>query len=240
MKGVVPAGWEVPARFRQRTGQNAGRQRAMVDSGHLLLILHEVPDPASPEDRRARLLWRLPDGGWKSTGLGKGTQALRAHLGEYEAALAGIEKRLEAAKAPRDLFEAMHALTPLFRATRGLAAALQQARELGGDDQDVITERDRAGDLERTAELLYQDAQHRLDLSVALRAEEQAEQAHRMARSAHKLNLLAALFFPTAAIASLLGMNVDHGISWMHGPFAFWGVLAACLLLGLVLRRSVS
>ena len=40
---VIPDAWQVPMKFRQRVGIHAGRQRAMIEGGHLLLILHDVP-----------------------------------------------------------------------------------------------------------------------------------------------------------------------------------------------------
>ncbi|MBK8697661.1 MAG: hypothetical protein IPN17_36780 [Deltaproteobacteria bacterium] len=43
MAQVIPDAWQVPARIRQRVGVQAGRQRAIVEEGHLLLILHELP-----------------------------------------------------------------------------------------------------------------------------------------------------------------------------------------------------
>jgi hypothetical protein len=52
-------------------GDAAGRQRAMVHDGHLLLVLHDVPEAGRPE-RLARLFWREPTGQWKAAGQGAG------------------------------------------------------------------------------------------------------------------------------------------------------------------------
>lgn len=239
MKGVIPPGWEVPERFRQRTGQNAGRQRAMADSGHLLIILHEVPSPAEPDERKARLFWRNAEGTWKSSGLGSGIQALKQHVQQYDDALESMEKSLSQVKRADDCFAALQTLAPLWRSSRGMHVALQQARELGGDDRDVIAERDHAYDLERAAELLHQDAQHRLAHLTARRAEEQSEQAHQMARSAHRLNMLAAVFFPLTAIAALFDMNLRHPLASFDGLWPWLTVVGVSVLFGLILRRAV-
>ena len=60
--------------------------------------------------------------------------------------------------------------------------------------------RDRAGELEREAELLHTDAKNGLDYTVARRSEQLARQSYAMSVSAHRLNMLAALFFPFSTI----------------------------------------
>ncbi len=61
MKTIVPEDWEVPVQIRDRFGDSAGRQRAMVADGHLLLVLHEAPGP-NDRERKGCLLWRNPAG----------------------------------------------------------------------------------------------------------------------------------------------------------------------------------
>ena len=60
--------------------------------------------------------------------------------------------------------------------------------------------------------LLYNEARNSLDFSIARRGEEQARSSHRMAVSAHRLNLLAAFFFPIATLTALFGVNLRHGL----------------------------
>src|SRR5512139_3875024 len=67
MNDPIPKDWDVPAIFRARMGTQAGRQRAMMADGHVLLVLHELPDPLSPGKRKARLFWRKPDGGYRTS-----------------------------------------------------------------------------------------------------------------------------------------------------------------------------
>ncbi len=50
---LLPSDWNVPAVFRQRLGESAGRQRVMAADGHLLLVLH-APPGADEAGRRGR------------------------------------------------------------------------------------------------------------------------------------------------------------------------------------------
>mgnify|MGYP001794550998 CR=1 FL=1 len=60
-KSVLPATWDLPAEFRQRVGEKAGRQRVMAADGHLLLILH-LPPKHNESDRAGRFIWPTPAG----------------------------------------------------------------------------------------------------------------------------------------------------------------------------------
>ena len=55
-----------------------------------------------------------------------------------------------------------------------------------------------------------------------------------MARSAHHLNILAAIFLPLATLASVLGMDIPHGLEDSKPPGTFLLVLAVGLGLGLL------
>jgi len=44
--------------------------------------------------------------------------------------------------------------------------------------------------------------------------------------------IVAFIFLPLTFITGLLGMNVE-GIPYAHSPWAFWGVVAFCILVGL-------
>ena len=56
-KSILPPNWDVPEEFRRRLGEKAGRQRAMLAEGHLLLVLHRPPQKNETE-RTGRALWR--------------------------------------------------------------------------------------------------------------------------------------------------------------------------------------
>jgi hypothetical protein len=211
----------------------------MIADGHLLLVLHKPPRPED-EDRVGRFFWRSPDGQWVSSDLGKGTQAMNRHLAEYDDMIEKYDRREEHADAAEDYFEVLSAIGPLQRAVRHLHQVLQEARQECPGDRDIINYRDRAYDLERSAELLSNSAQHSLEFAVAKRAEEQAHSSQRMALSAHRLNLLAAFFFPVVTLAAIFGTNLRHGLELFSPPFPFLALTFAGLFLGFFLWLFVS
>lgn len=236
MKSILPATWSVPERFKERLGDSAGRQRAMAHEGHLLLILHEVPGPDDRE-RTARFFWRNDAGDWVSSAHGSGPQSVRKLLDEFNKRLEQLEDDVQTAHRANDFFELLQAIVPICRSARNLHNALQEARELVPDDRDVISLRDLAGTIDRTAEVLHHDAKNGLDFVVARSAEDQSRRTYEMTVASHRLNVLAAIFFPLATMATLFGMNIPHGLSETTGTF--WGVLLVGILLGVFLASWV-
>jgi Mg2+ and Co2+ transporter CorA len=213
-------------------GEKVGRQRAMLADGHLLLILHRPPK-TNEDERYGRLFWRKPDGSWQSNELGGGAIALGRHVGEFADAIERYDRRHDEAQSVADRFTVQEAVSPLARAARNLYATLQDAREKVPADRDLINSRDRAYEIDRSADLLQQDVQNALQFAVAKKAEEQAEAAHQMAVSAHRLNMLAAFFFPIATLTAVFGTNLAHPLEqWIPPPYAFVAVVGAGLLLG--------
>jgi hypothetical protein len=239
MRFHLPPDWQVPARFTERLGDSAGRQRAMAADGHLLLILHEPPTPGATQ-RAARAFWRDPAGDWLSKGLGDGPQALKRHVAEFAERVEALEAGWQSAGTAADYFELLRALAPLHRTTRNLHAVLQDARELAPDDRDLINLRDRVGEIERTIELLHGDARNGLDFTIAHQAERQAEQSFGMAMAAYRLNVLAAVFFPVVTLGAVFGMHLDNGLRDAATPVHFWGLLAIALLAGVLLARTIA
>ena len=237
-KNVLPAAWKVPDVFRARLGEAAGKQRAMESGGHVLLVLHEPPG-AGETERRGRYFWREPDGGWKSSSLGAGVQALKKHVAEYAERVEAIDDQLLRAQASEDYFRVLQSIGPLYRASRNMHATLQQAREMAPADRELIALRDQAGEIERAAELLQNDAKHGLDFLIARKTEEQAQRSYQMAVSAHRLNLLAAIFFPLATLSAIFGMNLEHGLPQQSNG-VFWMVLAIGLLSGMFLTMLIA
>ena len=236
---ILPAVWEVPPTFRARLGDDAGRQRAMSHDGHLLLVLHAPPGPDEIE-RRGRLFWREPNGAWHSTEQGAGKAALGRHIDEYAELLENLERRWREAQTAEEYFAVLNAAAPLHHAARNMHHTLQQAREAVPADRDLINFRDRAYAVERTAGLLCDDTKNALDFAVARRAEEQARTAHHMAVSAHRLNLLAAFFFPIATLSAMFGMELRNGLEKYDAPWPFLGVLGLGLMAGLVLTSFIT
>jgi Mg2+ and Co2+ transporter CorA len=240
MSKVIPHNWEVPARFRERMGAAAGKQRAMLHEGHLLLVLHEVPIPGDVT-RRSVVAWRSVEGAWKTSGGQKGgILGVRALVESYAKAIAEVEDQVEKAQRAADYFGALRAVTPFARAARNLHKALQSAREGIPNDADIITLRDLAYEIERTAEIVQADAKAGLDFCVAERSEQQAETGEHIAVSGHKLNLIAALFFPITALGSIFGMNFLHGFETSYAPYLFWIILGFAFVCGFWLRAALG
>lgn len=240
MSNPIPHNWDVPQVFRDRFGTRAGRQRVMHTDGHLLIVLHEVPDPDEPGERSAKLFWRKPDGSWRSTGSGATNIApLRAHVESFDAAAEKLEDKVERAAKARDWFEVLHATAPLMRTARNLSKTLQEARELAKADKELIALRDQAQEVERAAELIHGHARDGLDFTVARNAEDNAIATQHVIESSHRLNLITAMFLPITALGTVLGMNLVHGFETWHKPYTFWIVAGVAIVVGLVVRASL-
>jgi len=234
---LLPGNWKVPQVFRDRLGNKVGRQRAMFADGHLLLVLHAPPAP-DERHRQGRFFWRSPEGTWKSSLLGDGVQALDKHLEQYLQELQKLENAEDRAQTADDYFPILQAIAPLHRAAGNMHNALQEARELVGEDRDLMVCRDHAYLIERSIELLQSDTKNGVDCLVARRAEEDAQNSRRMAAAAHRLNVMAAIFFPIATLATIFGMNLQSGLEEV-GPVLFWVVLFVGVLVGALVKESV-
>jgi len=209
----------------------------MLADGHLLLVLHQVPRPGD-RTRTGVFYWRKPDGGWVFSG-GYGVKALFRHLEEYTAAEESFARDYERAQTAEDYFEILEGMLPLRLATQNLHATLQSAREGIPQDKDIIDLRDWAYDIERTLDLLYENAKNALDYKIAQRVEEQSQWSMRSVEAGHRLNVLAAIFFPLTAVSCLFGMNVVSGLE--NSSFlTFWFITLGAFGLGLMVRRWVT
>lgn len=227
----LPKTWDLPEAIRRRLGTNAGRQRLMDEEGHLLIILHEVPQPEDDEVRRAFVLWGNPEGEWKSYPESGGLEGLNRHLESYQNAIHALDEDVEAAVSPRDYFEVMKRAHPLLRATRNQLVALEALRKARSDERRLIVVRDRAIDLERAIDMATGDAKVGMEFSMAMNAESQANAAFQASTEARRLNRLAAFFFPLATLLSIFGINAPKEVLQMPG---FWAVLAAGISAGLI------
>lgn len=231
MPAILPRDWnQLPDAISRRLGDGYGRQRALIADGHLLLVLHEPPVTGTAE-RAGRLFWRAADGFWRSDRGRHGVGEVKALIDGYRSAIDGLEDRIGTAESAEDWFTVLREVRPLSRAARHLHAALQQARE-GIGDPALISLRDAANEQERAADLVQGDAQGGLDFTVARRAEDHA-------RAQHRLNVLAAVFFPITAIATIMGMNLQHGLE--GGPvWWFWCVAALAFIAGFAVKGMVA
>lgn len=239
---LLPMAWEVPEEFRLRLGDEAGRQRVMEADGHLLLVLH-APPTVGQTLRLGRIFWRRPSGEWRPVASAHIYHPVGELLDQYEELIDTIDVKEDEAHSAREYFEVLTSLNPLLRSCHNLYAVLQEARQLVKQDRELILLRDRAYAINRRAELLQQDAKNTLDFVIARRAEQQAEAAQTQARAAHRLNILAALFFPVATIASLFSMGLGHGLEEFdkaYAPLPMLAVLAGGLALGGALTAFVT
>lgn len=239
MTSILPSMWAVPEIFHQRLGTIVGRQRMMEHDGHILLILHEVPEPGVPE-RQGIFFWRDPRGHWETTVRGQGLPELRALVGRYAARVDALESAYADARSARRLFPVLRAITPIVRAAKHLHQVVQSAREASGQDRRIIDIRDAAGEVQRAAELLNAEARTALEFDIAENAETQATLNHRLAMTGQRLNLLAAMFLPLTAIASVFGMNLESGLGQALSPALFWIVLAVGIGIGLLVRGRLD
>lgn len=235
---IIPPTWSLPETIRVRLGQSTyGRQRAIVEEGHLLLVLHKPPGP----DDRARegvLFWRSPAGEWQFSRGGPGPGALKRHVQAYAEMEVKLTHDYENAKDINALFDLVETLTPLVRAARNMHQALQVARDASKNDAFLIEMRDLGYEVERNFDLLLEDTRNEIQHRTAREAELQARLSKQALLASHRLNILAALFFPLTAIASLFGMNLLHGLN-QQSVLLFWVVAAVSIALGFFMKGWV-
>lgn len=228
----LPNMWAVPDQIKRRFGQKgAGKQRAMCADGHLVLVLHKAPVDTGRE-RETVFFWRNSEGDWNNSGHGRGIQYLEKHIEEYSAVEEKLSRAYDNASKSEDYFQILEDLTQIRRSAKNLYATMQAAREAVHDDTEIIDLRDTAEEIYRTLDLLYMDTQNGLDFSIARKGEEQAVFSQQAARAGHRLNILAAVFFPLTALSGFFGMNLTSGLE-QSPPFAFWLVLFVGIMLGI-------
>lgn len=231
--------WTLPAEITARLGSESwGAQRAIVESGQLLLILHSPPKPDTNE-REHEVYLRQQDGKWLHKGLEHGEHALRKYLDEYRTLLDELETRFEKSTDIDALFPVIDRLIPLARSSANMKAALQSARESLGNDAFLIDMRDRSVEIVRGLELLLADARQALDFRIARSAEAQTRAAEVSNRAQHKLNILAAVTFPLMSVSAVFGMNLHSGLEGVP-VIAFWLVFVGGLGLGMLVKGWVS
>lgn len=236
---LLPELWDVPATFRDRLGSNVGRQRVMHEDDHMLLVLH-APPCHDEIGRTGRFFWRKPQGDWTSTEQGPGLESLKQHVEDFLKRVAEIDEQEDLASDSEDYFQVLNQLAPVQRAARNMYDVLSQARKLCPKDRDLINVRDDAYELVRRIDLLNGHTKTSMEYEVARRTEQQAKASHEMAVAAHRLNRLAAFFFPIATLSSVLGMNMPNGLERLPGPLGLIVVLVLGSLFGLVLTQFLT
>ncbi len=236
---LIPGDWQLPDEFRQRLGSTAGRQRMMESEEQLLLVLHDVPD-ADSITRHGMLYWRDAVGTWHCSSGQDGIAGLDALLERYRLKLESFDQLEHAAQTANDYSILLEGLAPIARALRNLLEVMEEARKSAPHYRELIDRRDKAYDLNRWAELLYDDAKNSMDVAVVRRAEEQATASHQMLVSAHRLNVLAALFFPFATLGAIFGTTLTDNWTWSHSSAPFFEFITAGAVFGIVLAWFIS
>jgi hypothetical protein len=232
---LIPANWSsFPEEFRSRLGTNVGRQRVMKSNDDLLIVGHVAPEP-DEAGRRGVLFWRDNQGEWRCSNGDPGKVAIGMHLDRYGKRIEQYEQQEASAVRADHYLPLLEGLSPLVRSSRNLLEALEEARKSLPEDRSLIDHRDRAYDLSRQAELLYEDAKNSMDVAVIRRADEQANATHQMTVAAHRLNTLAAIFFPFATLGAIFGTTLTDNWSWSQSAVPFILFLGSGLLIGLSL-----
>lgn len=233
---TIPGNWALPDVITNRLGSSAGKQRVIAEDGHILVVLHKVPGK-DDSHREILFLWRNAENQWHSTERGNGLSTLTDHLDKYSILEEKLDQQYENATASSDYFDLLEILAPVLRTIKNSCTTLQTAREIAGSE--VIDYRDKAEELQRSFDLLYIDCKNGLEYAIAKKAEEQSELQKQAIHVGHRLNIIMALFLPVTAAASLLGMNVPHGLE-TSSPWVFAGIVGFFGLLGLLMKSWVT
>jgi len=226
-KVTIPHDWQIPTSISSRIAEIPGTQRCLEANGHLILILHKMPTPDDFK-RDERLFWRSPDGTWVSDNLGAGINALHRHVIEFNDRVLKLEEMEIRATSAEEYFKIRHEVTPIYRAARNMSATISRGYDMFQDDRGLLACRNLAATVERTAELLKEDANFSLEYFMAKQAELQS-------LAVHRLNLIASVFFPILAVASIFGMNLEHGFEH-RATWIFWLFVTSGILIGMVMK----
>ncbi len=235
---LIPATWQLPDYFRGRLGSTVGRQRVMQDGGQLLIVAHQAP-VADENVRRGVLFW-FDSLQWHASNGEPGKIAIQKLIDGYVARIDAFDQQESRAQRAQEYLPLLDGLAPLMRSSRNLYDVLEEARKTAPNLRELIDLRDRAYEMSRTAELLYQDAKNSMEVAVVRRAEEQAEASHKMSVSAHRLNTMAAIFFPLATLGAVFGTTLTDNWSWAKTPAPFLLFVMSGLLAGFFLALFVN
>jgi len=238
MAKIIPDTWQVPTELRERVGTRVGRQRAMVEGAHCLLLLHQLPKH-NERERHAIAFWRSDIGAWRCFPGRDNIQTLKEHVENVSKTVEELDDKLDVAEKATEFLALIKLARPMQRLTRNMHLALQQVRDAFPEDLEILALRDRAYELERLAETICDDTENGMQYTIAQHTEEQADVSERIAKESHRLNTLAAVALPITAIGSILGMNLTNGLEGLPEPISFWFIVLGVFLFGMFLRSRV-
>jgi hypothetical protein len=236
---LIPANWQLPEPLRNRLGTTAGRQRIIIEGNSLLVVGHEPP-LADEDGRRGVLFWLDDRDEWRASNGEPGKVAIGNLLDRYNQKLEEFDLAESKASRADDYLYLLEGLAPLVRAARNFSGVMDEARKARPNDRMLIDQRDRAYETARRGELQYDDAKNAMDVAVIRRAEEQAIAAHQMAISSHRLNRLAAAFFPIATLGAIFGTTLTDEWSWAKSSLPFMLFLLTGTLAGIALMAFIN
>jgi len=170
----------------------------------------------------------------------KSTTGLDELIQEYTKKIEYFDALEQEATQAKEYYKIIEGVAPVYRAIGHLHQVLQEARTACPKDRELIKMRDQAYAMERTAELFYKGARNALDFLVALRAEQQQEDSQSMSIAAHRLNILAAFFFPLSISSSLFGGSYKDVLDGSFPGWSFAILLVTSLLCGVFLTKLLS
>jgi len=235
----LPGTWKLPSEFRGRIGSTAGRQRAMQSGGHLLLVLHAVPE-ADEASRRGRFFWRNAAGKWHSSDFGDGPASLHKHLDQYSQALIAMEEletRVVANASPTMLDKINRAKRNLLVLRRGIWPQRDALNVLIRDPSQFVTDetkvflRDCHDHCTQVADVLetFRETAGAL-LSTYLSA-----LGNKQNEVMRVLTIMSSIFIPLTFMAGIYGMNFE-AMPELKNPMAYPLLLAVmiCTVIGML------
>lgn len=229
---AIPDKWDVPASLRERIGKTIGRQRAIQEEDHTLIMVHQAPS-AKEKVRKGAYCWINPKGELHFYPEGETFEHLFAG---YRKKLTHLEHEYENADTALKYFTVLEAIIPLHFAAVRMASALQMARDQIPTNRQVLLWRDESFEIQRESEILQVCTKNALDYHQAKSVEDLSEITFQLSKTSHKLNMMATLFVPMMAICGLFGMNVFSGLEHEDRFPLFWIIAAVSILLGIGLN----
>lgn len=232
----LPAPFEPERELLDQLSNHPGNQRCVVGRDELLLITHDVPRAGTPS-RDALVFWRRQDEVWVDFSGTKGFRKLGDLLDRYTRVITEQQTLLDQAGSASEVFKLARAAGPLARGAKNLATAIDQTLSNDEDNRELRSYRDRAREIERTAEQASQDARLALEFWQVERVEKQQQAVEKLTRTATWLIFLIVATFPIFLLGALASMRVDLSTAW------FWLVLIAGIgggggLVYFLIRRS--